>query len=225
MCPVLCLVSGHRIGITPAKQIVILAFIGSQMYIVAISTSSSLDDSNNKLFDRMLRKYREGRMGSYDFPSSPGVSSTVAFAPVETRGERFLTLHVIIPHQVSAEICPLLQKHNYFVSAIILAIGSEAVGTAIVILSWNRCLQTSVDRKTEELRRVNESLTKANEKLEAHDVIQKEFINIAAHELRTPIQPLLAVIELLVNQFADGKGATFSFILPVSPGCQEQPKG
>ena len=33
--------------------------------------------------------------------------------------------------------------------------------------------------------------------LEEHDKMQKEFINIAAHELRTPIQPLLGLIEIL----------------------------
>ena len=35
------------------------------------------------------------------------------------------------------------------------------------------------------------------EKLEAHDKMQKEFINIAAHELRTPIQPILSLSGIL----------------------------
>jgi two-component system, OmpR family, sensor histidine kinase VicK len=35
------------------------------------------------------------------------------------------------------------------------------------------------------------------EKLEAHDKMQKEFINIAAHELRTPIQPILGLSGIL----------------------------
>jgi two-component system sensor histidine kinase VicK len=35
------------------------------------------------------------------------------------------------------------------------------------------------------------------EKLEAHDEMQKEFINIAAHELRTPIQPILGLSVIL----------------------------
>lgn len=39
----------------------------------------------------------------------------------------------------------------------------------------------------------------------AHDKLQKEFINIAAHELRTPVQPLLGVTEMLEHQFSDGK--------------------
>ncbi len=35
------------------------------------------------------------------------------------------------------------------------------------------------------------------EKLEAHDRMQREFINIAAHELRTPVQSILGYSELL----------------------------
>ena len=38
---------------------------------------------------------------------------------------------------------------------------------------------------------------KLYEQLETHDKMQQEFINVAAHELRTPIQPLLALIDIL----------------------------
>jgi two-component system, OmpR family, sensor histidine kinase VicK len=38
------------------------------------------------------------------------------------------------------------------------------------------------------------------EQLKAHDKLQKEFINIAAHELRTPIQPILGLAEILRDQ-------------------------
>jgi signal transduction histidine kinase len=33
--------------------------------------------------------------------------------------------------------------------------------------------------------------------------MQKEFINIAAHELKTPIQPILSLTELLRSQIKD----------------------
>ena len=34
--------------------------------------------------------------------------------------------------------------------------------------------------------------------------MQKEFINIAAHELRTPIQPILGLSDLLINRSIKG---------------------
>lgn len=53
-----------------------------------------------------------------------------------------------------------------------------------------------------------EQLRIANEKLILHDNIQKEFINIAAHELRTPIQPILGLVEILGLQFSEDGGKT-----------------
>jgi two-component system sensor histidine kinase VicK len=41
--------------------------------------------------------------------------------------------------------------------------------------------------------------TELYEKLAVHDKMQKEFINIAAHELRTPIQPILGLSGILQN--------------------------
>ena len=43
-------------------------------------------------------------------------------------------------------------------------------------------------------------LKEANEQLKQHDKMQKEFINLAAHELRTPIQPILGLTEVVYSQ-------------------------
>ncbi len=46
-----------------------------------------------------------------------------------------------------------------------------------------------------------EQLTKAHEQLKTHDRMQKEFINVAAHELRTPIQPILGLTQMIYSNF------------------------
>lgn len=43
----------------------------------------------------------------------------------------------------------------------------------------------------------NTQLDKANERLQINNRMQQEFINIAAHELRTPVQPILGMSQLL----------------------------
>jgi two-component system, OmpR family, sensor histidine kinase VicK len=43
----------------------------------------------------------------------------------------------------------------------------------------------------------NKQLESANQKLEVQGKMQSEFINVAAHELRTPIQPILGLTEIL----------------------------
>jgi len=45
--------------------------------------------------------------------------------------------------------------------------------------------------------------TELYEQLKVHDKMQKDFINIAAHELRTPIQPILGLTETILSQSKD----------------------
>ena len=45
--------------------------------------------------------------------------------------------------------------------------------------------------------------TELYEQLKVHDKMQKDFINIAAHELRTPIQPILGLTETVLSKSKD----------------------
>jgi len=47
--------------------------------------------------------------------------------------------------------------------------------------------------------------TELYEQLKSHDRIQQEFINVAAHELRTPIQPIMSLTEMLRAKIKDVK--------------------
>src|SRR5215831_11243199 len=43
----------------------------------------------------------------------------------------------------------------------------------------------------------------ANDQLKLHDKMQQEFINVAAHELRTPIQPILTLTQILHSKIKE----------------------
>ena len=47
--------------------------------------------------------------------------------------------------------------------------------------------------------------TELYEQLKIHDRMQQEFINVAAHELRTPIQPIISLTEMLRSKIKDVK--------------------
>ena len=55
----------------------------------------------------------------------------------------------------------------------------------------------------QELKESNENLKIVNEKLKNNDKMQKEFINTAAHELRTPLQPILSLSQMLKDKSKD----------------------
>jgi signal transduction histidine kinase len=50
-----------------------------------------------------------------------------------------------------------------------------------------------------------QQLKDANEQLKVHHRMQKEFVNIAAHELRSPIQPILGLTEIIRRNEKDPK--------------------
>jgi signal transduction histidine kinase len=58
-----------------------------------------------------------------------------------------------------------------------------------------------------------EQLEESNKQLKVNDKIQKEFINIAAHELRTPIQPILGLSEVLQSKVTDNEQRTLVDII------------
>jgi signal transduction histidine kinase len=55
----------------------------------------------------------------------------------------------------------------------------------------------------DQIKQANEQLSLAHQKLKTDDKMHQEFINIAAHELKTPIQPLLLSSEVLRGLMPD----------------------
>jgi signal transduction histidine kinase len=64
-------------------------------------------------------------------------------------------------------------------------------------------MRARIKARTEELMRRDKELETANEELKSLDRLKDEFINIAAHELRTPIQPILSVTEVIRSEIKD----------------------
>ncbi|HZI72178.1 MAG TPA: histidine kinase dimerization/phospho-acceptor domain-containing protein, partial [Nitrososphaeraceae archaeon] len=52
----------------------------------------------------------------------------------------------------------------------------------------------------QQIKESNKHLEQAYDQLKRHDKTQKEFINVAAHELRTPIQPILGLTEIIYSK-------------------------
>ncbi len=99
----------------------------------------------------------------------------------------------------------------------VLSISEEGID-ALTIYSDNKSLVNNFGSLFEtlwvqedifrDLVRSKDSLLRSIEQLRQHDEMQKEFINIAAHELRTPVQPLLVIAELLHGDLESNKEDT-----------------
>jgi len=77
---------------------------------------------------------------------------------------------------------------------------SEAGVRSYVSIFDNLWLQTEL---YEQIKESNKQLESANEQLKIHGRMQKEFVNIAAHELRTPIMPILGAVDLMESKLSE----------------------
>jgi signal transduction histidine kinase len=184
---------------------------------------SAIPESIKDSFYVFLQDSFNGNKGSADF-SSDGRKGTIAYEPVIINGNDFAILYVVAPHELAGTAVALIEQQRTIGIVTIALIGAVAAGISIVVLVWNGRLSRLVRSKTAELGvanqnlaesntqlqilnrkliETNEQLAASNEQLKVHDKLQREFVNIAAHELRTPVQPLLGAAEMIENGFGD----------------------
>ena len=146
-------------------------------------------------FNSFLRVSLQGEAGSGDIPVQ-GSTNTIAYQPVSFSGDNFAVVYIVATHNIQGIVGSLIDQQRNFNLIIIGSIGAVAVGIAYLILIWNRRLSGIVKSKTAELEQANSSLQEAVEQLKDHDRMQREFINVAAHELRTPTQAIIGYSDL-----------------------------
>ena len=175
-------------------------------------------------FNGFLKRSLAGGSGVEDL-TFEGATGSLAYQTVTVDGKDFGVVYVTAQHVFAADVLALVEEQRTLNVIVISAIGAVAAGMAALVLSWNKRLKRAVSVKTGELEFANKrleartdelesalqiveaakgQLEAANEQLKAHDQLQTEFVNIAAHELRTPIQPLLAAAEILEEELQKG---------------------
>src|ERR687890_1841196 len=68
----------------------------------------------------------------------------------------------------------------------------------------------SIKNSVKKQNELTKELENANEELKHKDQLKDEFINVAAHELRSPIQPILTVAEFLRSRKVGGRNSNGS---------------
>jgi signal transduction histidine kinase len=159
--------------------------------------------NHNTILNNLTRNLLAGNSGSAVYNYGRGERLTTQY-PIFVNGNPTYFIQVVQPtSQLYSEINNQLFTER--VKTFLLLAGTIAsIGVLIIFLiKWNHTLDNEVKRRTSELNESNIQLAGANERLKLHDNMQKEFINIAAHELRTPIQPILSLAQILSNKMKD----------------------
>ena len=176
---------------------------------------STIPEDAKKSYNNILKRSLGDSPGAEDI-TFRGNTSTISYQPVLINGKHLWTIFIGSPHNLTSDVGYLIDQQKNFSTIVVATIACISIGMAFLILSWNRRLVTAVNTRTSELKNANQSLIEsnrllatANEQLKVHDRMQKEFINIAAHELRTPIMPILGDAEYMERQFSAGVEPTF----------------
>ena len=137
---------------------------------------------------------RSGEPGSAVFDAGFGERFATAYPVVYGPQGQIMTVILSTPTAaIYSEIENALFVQKLQTIIILIAATSGISALIFFILRRNAALERKVEERTSELRT-------ANEELRIHDKVQKEFINIATHELRTPIVPILNLSELLYSK-------------------------
>jgi signal transduction histidine kinase len=172
-------------------------FLGLEYWGDPVQTASRANPQLNAAFTSIF----SGKPTSTLFVSAvTNDERFVSGSPVFYRGEQVMSIAITTPTAaLYAQVADILLAQKIQTTAMLSAVVA-AISVLILYLSkWNRELDRKVKHRTSELET-------ANERLKENDKLQKEFINIAAHELRTPIQPLLGMTDLIENTFSQGNG-------------------
>jgi signal transduction histidine kinase len=127
-----------------------------------------------------------------DKDSTIGVRHIRQKSPIETSGEA-RTKMLVVDRKEYLVVELKDDSKETFVEAVRLAIHSSTQST---VKSYMTLFESLWEQ------------SELYDQLEAHDKMQKEFINIAAHELRTPIQPIIGMIDILASGFESGNNET-----------------
>jgi signal transduction histidine kinase len=174
--------------------------------------------NHNKILNNLTQNLLAGNSGFAVYDYGSGERLTTAYPIYVNNKPTYFIQEVTPTSQIYSQINDVLLTERLKMFSLLAGTTAAIAVLIIFLVKWSSTLGNEVKRrtrqlnmsnqqlysKTSELKLTNESLIESNKKLESankqlevHDKMQKDFINIAAHELRTPIQPILALTQVL----------------------------
>ena len=118
--------------------------------------------------------------------------------PIYVQGKPIYFVSAVTPTSVIySQINDVIFTQRIETFSLLAGTTAAIVVFIIFLIGWSSNLNEEVKRRTRELNESNKQLEVANKQLKVNDKMQKEFINIASHELKTPTQAILGMSQLL----------------------------
>jgi signal transduction histidine kinase len=184
----------------------------------SVENQNIISDGGKESINELFRKVLSGRNYSAVIDIGDGLR-LVSGSPIDVEGKPVYYLN--IPTPFSHILMPVQNLlHTELVLNVIILIAFTAVMSYLVYImsQWGSKMGKEVKQRTQEIEIANRSLEEravemqtlntdlgnankklnnAYEDLKKQDRLQKEFVNIVAHELRTPAQAIIGFIQLI----------------------------
>lgn len=153
----------------------------------------------NDIVTRNLQLMTESRSGVFEYVTHDGQRKIASFSPLSFAGSHAWSLLISTSSSQSEIFSSVLSDQRIFTIVAIILIGIIAAIFMTFILTLNRRLHRTVQKQDVQIKGQLDDLQDAYERLTEQDKIKDEFINIAAHELRTPVLPIILSAEGLAE--------------------------
>jgi signal transduction histidine kinase len=168
------------------------------------NNSTELQESNRLLFSGQQVE------SVYDYGRGERLNTG---APVVVNGKTEYYIQLITPTDAIYSKTDATLDWIRTVTFVRLGVATVAIAAvALYIIRRNSALEKDVHSRTKQLQESSEQLAtrtgelaRANEELKIRDTLQQEFVNIAAHELRTPILPIVLSAESLAESMPENE--------------------
>lgn len=156
--------------------------------------------NHNPTLNRITTELLQGTAG-YDVYDYGKGERLTTYQPMYVAGNPTYFLQVVTPTDtIYSQIGPILSEESGKLALLLAGPTGASAILIIFLVLWNSSLGKEVKKRTKELQESNRLLGVTNEQLRERDRMQNEFINIAAHEMRTPIQPILGLSEIILQK-------------------------
>lgn len=192
------------------------SIIGKSMF--SSENQKIISENGRPLVNDLFRKIISGQAYTTEFDIGDG-PRLVSGSPIYIGAYPAYFLNIATPlSQILSPVQDLLHT-ELLLNIIVLLAFTATMGYLIFIMSqWGNKMNREVEKRTHEIQVANKSLSEkaiemqklntdlnganqkikiAYENLKKHDKLQKEFVNIVAHELRTPVQSIMGFVEMM----------------------------
>jgi len=160
--------------------------------------------NHNQILNNLTHSLLDGNSGSGVYDYGRGERLTTQY-PIFVNGVPTYFIQVVTPTaSVYSQVNGILSTQRLETFSLLAGTTAAVIVLIIILIKWNSTLDNEVKRRTDELdesnrklESANQQLSLANEQLKVHDKMQKEFINVASHEIKTPTQAILGYTDLL----------------------------